>query len=123
MIKLKINTQRLKPKKHTCMFVIGLLLSSCGAKRDIIDLSPEYNPEKLIVPRDFRGHSPFKIATPAENTYSGEWWKLFNDPELNQLQEKLHKSNPTLQAAGERFVQSRYEMMKARSMYLPHLGI
>jgi len=32
------------------MLVMVVLLSSCGAKRDIIDLSPEYNPEKLIVP-------------------------------------------------------------------------
>jgi len=105
------------------MGVVILLMTSCGAKRDIIDLSPEYNPEKLIVPRDFRGQSPFKIAVPAENTYSGEWWKLFNDPVLDELQEKLHGSNPTLHAAAERFIQSRYEMMKARSMYLPHLGI
>jgi len=123
MIKLKAHKHRPKPDKLSCVLVMVLLLSSCGAKRDIIDLSPEYNPEKLIVPRDFRGQSPFKIATPSENTYSGEWWKLFNDPELDQLQKKLYESNPTLQAAGERFVQSRYEMMKARSMYLPHLGI
>ena len=123
MIKLNMNKHGLKQVKLTCVFVMILLIASCGAKRDIIDLSPEYNPKKLIVAKDFRGKSPFKVATPAENTYSGEWWKLFNDPVLNKLQEKFHKSNPTLQAAAERFIQARYEMMKARSMYLPHLGI
>lgn len=100
-----------------------LLTSGCKHRRDIIDLSPEYNPEKLIVPKDWRGHSPFKLASPADNTYNGEWWKIFHDPVLNDLQDKFHKSNPTLQAAAERFIQSRYEMMKTRSMYLPQLGI
>ncbi|MCH9756316.1 MAG: efflux transporter outer membrane subunit [Gammaproteobacteria bacterium] len=106
-----------------CIFLVFGILSSCGSKRDIIDLSPEYNPPKLIVPRDWRGESPFKLASPKDNTYNGKWWKIFHDPVLNQLQEKFHESNPTLQAAAERFIQSRYEMMKARSMYLPQLGI
>ncbi|MDF1646673.1 MAG: efflux transporter outer membrane subunit [Legionellaceae bacterium] len=106
-----------------CVFLILGLLASCTSKRDIIDLSPEYNPPKLIVPRDWRGQSPFRLASPKDNTYNGKWWKIFNDPILNQLQEKFHQSNPTLQAAAERFIQSRYEMMKARSMYLPQIGI
>jgi len=50
MIKLKTNKHRLKLSRLAYMLVMVVLLSSCGAKRDIIDLSPEYNPEKLIVP-------------------------------------------------------------------------
>ncbi|MDX2347088.1 MAG: efflux transporter outer membrane subunit [Legionella sp.] len=107
----------------SCILIILLCLSACGSKRDIIDLSPKYEPEQLIIPKDWRGQSPFKLATPADNSYNGEWWKIFHDSILNQLQEKFHESNPTLQAAAERFIQSRYEMMKARSMYLPHIGI
>ncbi len=99
------------------------LFSSCTSKRDIIDLSPKYDPPELIVPRDWRGKSPFKLASPKDNTYDGKWWMIFHDPILNQLHEKFHESNPTLKAAAERFIQSRYEMMKARSMYLPHIGI
>ncbi len=98
-------------------------LTGCNHKRDIIDLSPKYEPEPLIVPKDWRGKSPFKLATPADNSYNGQWWMIFHDTTLNELQEKFHRSNPTLQAAAERFIQSRYEMMKARSMYLPHIGI
>jgi outer membrane protein TolC len=114
-------------KKHYfvrgIVWILILCLSACNHKRDLIDLSPKYEPEKLVVPRDWRGQSPFKLATPADNSYNGEWWKIFHDPILNQLQEKFHRSNPTLQAAAERFIQSRYEMMKARSMYLPNIGI
>ena len=98
-------------------------MCNCTNRRDIIDLSPDYKPVALIVPKDWNGNSPFKEAVPKENSYNGEWWKLFNDPVLDQLQDKFHATNPTLQAAAERFLQSRYEMMKARSMYLPRLGI
>lgn len=109
--------------KGVLLAIAFITISGCKNRRDIIDLSPAYKPATLIVPRDWHGNSPFKLAKPSENTYNGEWWKLFHDPVLNSLQDKFHKSNPTLQAAAERFVQSRYEMMKARSQYLPHLGI
>ncbi len=129
MKKVKTKTKKPKTTRHNaCVYVLSALafllcITSCTSKRDIIDLSPEYAPEKLIVPQDWRGHSPFKLANPNDNTYNGEWWKIFHDPVLNELQDKFHKSNPTLQAAAERFIQSRYEMMKARSMYLPQVGI
>jgi multidrug efflux system outer membrane protein len=109
--------------QKSIVITLMLLPLSCTNKRDIIDLSPEYKPEKLIVPMDWRGKSPFNIAKPSENMYNGEWWKIFKDPVLNALQEKFHQSNPTLQSAAERFIQSRFAMMQARSQYLPHLGI
>lgn len=126
----KVNTSRnfiIDFAKHFFKVVLisALFLNtlSCKNRRDIIDLSPEYKPEKLIVPRDWHGNSPFKLANPKENIYNGEWWKIFNDPVLNNLQDRFQQSNPTLQAAAERFIQSRYAMMQARSQYLPHLGI
>lgn len=109
--------------KISLFFILICNIISCKNRRDIIDLSPEYKPEKLIVPRDWRGNSPFKLANPSENTYNGAWWKVFNDPVLNNLQNRFHASNPTLQAAAERFIQSRYTMMQTRSKYLPHIGI
>jgi len=109
--------------KILMLLVLIPFFSACKHKRDIIDLSPKYEPKELVVPRDWRGQSPFRLASPKDNTYNGEWWKIFHDPMLNQLQVKFHESNPTLQAAAERFIQSRYEMMKARSLYLPHIGI
>ncbi len=122
MINIKFSHNRNRQKFIVISLMI-LLFLSCTNRRDIIDLSPEYKPGKLIVPRDWHGNSPFKIAKPSENRYNGEWWKIFKDPVLNALQEKFHQSNPTLQAASERFIQSRFAMMQARSQYLPHLGI
>ncbi len=52
-----------------------------------------------------------------------DWWKLYDDPVLNRLIEQAMAANPDLQAAAERFVQARYMMMKARSQYLPQVGL
>ena len=47
----------------------------------------------------------------------------YNDPMLNKLEEQAMAANPDLQAAAERFVQARDVMMKARSQYLPRVGL
>ncbi len=60
---------------------------------------------------------------PADAELRPDWWKLYDDPVLTKLIEQALAANPDLQAAAERFVQARYAMMKARSQYIPQLGI
>jgi outer membrane protein TolC len=62
-------------------------------------------------------------AKPADSELRPDWWKLYDDPVLNRLIEQALTANPDLQAAAERFVQARYVMMKARSQYLPQIGL
>jgi NodT family efflux transporter outer membrane factor (OMF) lipoprotein len=62
-------------------------------------------------------------AMPADGELRPDWWKLYDDPVLNRLIEQALAANPDLQAAAERFVQARDVMMKARSQYLPQIGL
>jgi len=62
-------------------------------------------------------------AKPADSELRPDWWKLYDDPVLNRLIEQALAANPDLQAAAERFVQARYVMMKARSQYIPQVGL
>jgi NodT family efflux transporter outer membrane factor (OMF) lipoprotein len=87
------------------------------------DLSPTYEPPQYVVPASWHGSSPFVEAKPSDGELRSDWWTVFNDPVLNKLEEQAMASNPDLQAAAERFVQARDMMMKARSQYLPRLGI
>ena len=45
----------------------------------------------------------------------GDWWVLFNDPQLNELEEQLLTANPTLQAAAETYTQARALAAEAES--------
>ncbi len=87
------------------------------------DLAPQYDPPQYVVPASWKGASPFVEAKPSDGELRPDWWKLFDDPILNRLEEQAMAGNPDLQAAAERFVQARDVMMRARSQYLPQAGL
>ena len=97
-------------------------LSACGWF-PAVDLAPKYEPPQFVVPDSWHGSSPFVKGKPADDQLRPDWWKLYGDPVLDDLIEQAIAANPDLQAAAERFVQARDEMMKARAQYLPQLGI
>ena len=102
--------------------LLALTLPACGWF-PAVDLSPTYTPPQYVVPASWHGSSPFVEAKPADSELRPDWWKLYDDPVLNRLVEQAMAVNPDLQAAAERFVQARNMMMKARSQYLPQIGL
>ena len=102
--------------------LLALTLPACSWF-PAVDLSPTYTPPQYVVPASWHGASPFVEAKPADSELRPDWWKLYDDPVLNKLIGQALAANPDLQAAAERFVQARDEMMKARSQYLPKLGL
>ena len=96
-------------------------LSACGWF-PAVDLAPKYEPPQYVVPDSWHGSSPFVKVKPSDDQLRPDWWMLYGDPPLDKLIEEAIAANPDLQAAAERFVQARDEMMKARSQYLPRLG-
>ena len=88
-----------------------------------VNLSPSYKTPNYVVPDSWEGSGPFVKANPSEGVLRPDWWKLYNDPILNQLQEELVVANPDLQAAAERFVQARDMMLKMRSRLIPNIGV
>jgi multidrug efflux system outer membrane protein len=101
------------------------ILSGCNALNALpgVDLAPPYEPPELIVPASWRGSSPFVIACPSDAEIRPDWWKLFREPALDNLEMQAMAANPDLQAAAERFVQARDIMMKAQSRFFPQLGL
>jgi NodT family efflux transporter outer membrane factor (OMF) lipoprotein len=102
--------------------LLALTLPACGWF-PAVDLSPTYTPPQYVVPASWHGSSPFVEAKPADAELRPDWWKLYDDPVLTKLIEQALAVNPDLQAAAERFVQARNMMMKARSQYLPQIGL
>lgn len=88
-----------------------------------VDLSPTYEPPQYVVPASWHGSSPFADAKPADDEIRQDWWTVYEDPTLNRLVDQAMAANPDLQATAERFIQARDMMMKARSQYLPRIGV
>ena len=61
----------------------------------------------------------WKTAEPKDDARRGEWWKAYNDPELDQLEEELNTSNQNIAAAAANFMQARALVREARSQYYP----
>ena len=98
-------------------------LSACGDWLPHVDLAPPYQPPQYVVPASWHGSSPFVEAKPSDGELSPDWWKLYDDPMLNNLIEQAMVVNPDLQAAAERFVQARDVMMQVRSQRIPQIGL
>src|SRR3954466_9453993 len=101
-----------------CLFPVfaGLmLLSACT-------VGPRYTKPQIQTPPAYREDPPdqfkeagvWKTAQPADAFAKGEWWRLFNDSELDELQARIDVSNQTLSAAEARFRQSRALIAAAR---------
>jgi len=61
----------------------------------------------------------WKTAQPNDGTIRGKWWEIFNDPEVNALEEKADASNQNIAAAAANFLAARAVIREARSQYFP----
>jgi NodT family efflux transporter outer membrane factor (OMF) lipoprotein len=61
----------------------------------------------------------WKTAQPNDAAVRGKWWEAFNDPQLNELEEKVNSSNQNIAAAAANFLAARALVRQARSQYYP----
>ncbi len=64
-------------------------------------LAPTYKPPQLDLPQHYREQTsdgPWHLAQPGD-TLPEQWWSLFQDKHLDDLQQRLLKANPDLAAA------------------------
>jgi NodT family efflux transporter outer membrane factor (OMF) lipoprotein len=61
----------------------------------------------------------WKVAEPQDATLKGKWWELFQDPELNALEEQVSVSNQNVAAAAAAFLAARAQVKEARAQYFP----
>jgi outer membrane protein, multidrug efflux system len=105
-------------KRHATLLMASVgaaLLSGC-------DLAPVYEPPNFILPASYQGSGPFAVAHPEEAlSPRGDWWTLFGDERLNQLEDQLGRANPTLQAAADAYDQARSLAAEAQSAESPQV--
>ncbi|HTC83722.1 MAG TPA: efflux transporter outer membrane subunit [Rhizomicrobium sp.] len=63
------------------------------------------------------------LGSEAAPPAAADWWKAFNDPQLDRLVEQLLAKNPTLQGALARIRAAEAEVSSARSLQYPNINI
>ena len=103
-------------RKLCTLLAVAAALSGC-------DLAPVYDPPHYLLPESYQGSGAFRVAQPqVALSPRGDWWTLFGDAELNQLEEQLVRENPNLKAAAELYTQARDLAAEAQSRFYPQIG-
>jgi NodT family efflux transporter outer membrane factor (OMF) lipoprotein len=62
---------------------------------------------------------PFRVAQPSDSALRGDWWQMFNDPELNKLEEQVNVSNQNIAQAMAAYFSARAVVRESRAQYFP----
>ena len=114
-----INT--MTPLKLAAPVLALLVLASCS-------LAPTYQLPLVDTPSAFKeavapqAKANWKEAQPSEEFPRGEWWKMFADTRLNELELQAMAANQNLKAAAARLKQSRALGQDARSGLFPQVS-
>jgi NodT family efflux transporter outer membrane factor (OMF) lipoprotein len=109
-----------------CMLSAAVLCSMLTG----CNVGPKYVPPSATAPAAFK-ESPaqFKesegwtVAQPQDATLRGKWWEIYNEPELNALEEELNVDNQNIQQAFENFMEARALVREVRSQLFPTVSV
>ena len=78
---------------------------------------------KEATPTSFAANDGWKPGQPSDTELKGDWWTLFHDVQLNELEAKVDTANQTLKAAEANFRAARAQIGYARSNEAPTIGV
>ena len=64
----------------------------------------------------------WKVAQPQDAMLHGKWWEIYNDPELNALEDQLNINNQNIKQFFENFMEARTLIAQARAQLYPTVG-
>jgi NodT family efflux transporter outer membrane factor (OMF) lipoprotein len=96
----------------------------CGCR-----VGPKYVVPTAPAPPEFKESSPaayanapngkWQPAKPQDAMLKGKWWEVFNEPELNALEEQLNINNQNIAEYFQNFMAARALVREAKSQYYP----
>jgi NodT family efflux transporter outer membrane factor (OMF) lipoprotein len=101
-----------KAAGRVLMAIAALQLTGCV-------VGPKYHPPAVQAPPAYKEVGDWKPAQPNDQNLGGEWWKVFQDPQLDALELQVNVSNQNLKAAEAQFRQARAVLRYYRADYYP----
>ena len=95
-------------------------------------VGPKYNKPAAITPAspNYRGATTdlteqpgWKVASPNDQMLRGKWWEIFQEPELNALEDQLNIDNQSVKFYFENYLAARAIIREARSQYYPTVTV
>ena len=95
-----------------------ILLAGCRS------VGPIYDRPAAETPAAWKEQPPegWKNATPSDNIAKGNWWEIFGDPQLNDLETQAIAANQNLKAAVQRVLEARANSKATRANLYPSVS-
>src|SRR5579862_1558996 len=113
---------RIQVARMVCIAAGAAVMFAAGCT-----VGPKYHTPSAPTPSAYRELTPanfpttdgWKVAQPKDDEIGGKWWEVYNDPDLNALEEQVNISNQSIAAAAASFFAARAMVKEARSQYFP----
>jgi NodT family efflux transporter outer membrane factor (OMF) lipoprotein len=100
---------------------LGILFAIAVLQFAGCSVGPKYHPAAVQAPAAYKELGDWKAAQPNDQNLGGSWWTIFNDPQLNALEDQMNVGNQNLKAAEAQFRQARAALRYNRADYYPTL--
>lgn len=92
------------------------LLTACA-------VGPNYVRPPVETPPAYKEMEGWKTAAPKDEVIRGSWWEMFNDSDLNALEEQANVANQNVAVAEAQFRQARALIQVARAGFFPIITV
>jgi NodT family efflux transporter outer membrane factor (OMF) lipoprotein len=103
-----------KDKVSGVVATAGLLIFFTGCT-----VGPDYVRPPTAAPEAYKENAGWKVAQPRDALPRSKWWEMYQDPQLNALEEQVDISNQNIAAAEANFRQAVALIRVARAAYFP----
>jgi NodT family efflux transporter outer membrane factor (OMF) lipoprotein len=124
------RTKPLNPtEKHNLARSLARAAGMCALLLSGCNVGPKYVPPATPAPPAFKEASPaaysaapagtWQPAQPQDAVLKGKWWEIFNEPELNALEDQLNINNQNIAQYFQNFMAARAQVSEARAAFYP----
>jgi NodT family efflux transporter outer membrane factor (OMF) lipoprotein len=91
------------------------------------EVGPDYHRPNTAVPLTYKElpNPPpgWQFAKPADGAGGGAWWTVFNDPDLDALEQRVNVNNQTIKESEAAYREARALIGEARAGLFPTIGV
>jgi NodT family efflux transporter outer membrane factor (OMF) lipoprotein len=95
------------------------LLAAATIQLNGCAVGPRYHTPTVEISSAYKEAAGWKPAQPNDQSLGGEWWTIFQDPQLDALEPQVNVSNQNLKAAEAQYQEARAILRYYRADYYP----
>lgn len=107
-----------------------VLMAAGVAAASGCNFAPHYDPPRVDEGDKFKeavhgdaGNEGWQLAEPRDAALRGNWWEIYGDPTLDELEERVAQSNQNVAAAEANYRAARAMVQQAQAAFFPTVGL